>query len=55
MVYKGKMPTQWNGFDIVDGDASDEEMYKYKSKVLALKLKGNKQKKAKFDSFVLQS
>jgi hypothetical protein len=55
MVYKGKMPTQWNGFDVVDGDASDEEMYKYKSKVLGLKLKGNKQKKAKFDSFVVQN
>jgi hypothetical protein len=55
MVYKGKMPKEWNGFEVVDGDVSDEEMYKYKSKVLALKLKGNKQKKAKFDSFVLQS
>jgi hypothetical protein len=55
MVYKGKMPLVWNGFEVVDGDASDEEMYKYKSKVLGLKLKGNKQKKAKFDSFVLQS
>ena len=55
MVYKGKMPKEWNGFEVVDGDASDEEMYKYKSKVLALKLKGNKQKKGKFDSFVLES
>jgi hypothetical protein len=55
MVYKGKMPKEWNGFEVVDGDASDEEMYKYKSKVLGLKLKGNKQKKAKFDSFVVQS
>jgi len=55
MVYKGTMPTVWNGYEVVDGDASDEEMYKYKSKVLGLKLKGNKQKKAKFESFVLQS
>jgi hypothetical protein len=55
MVYKGKMPKEWNGFEVVDGDASDEEMYKYKSKILGLKLKGNKQKKGKFDSFVLQS
>jgi hypothetical protein len=55
MVYKGTMPLVWNGFEVVDGDISDEEMYKYKSKVLGLKLKGNKQKKAKFDSFVLQS
>lgn len=53
MVYKGKMPIVWNGFEVVDGDVSDEEMFKYKSKVLALKLKGNKQKKAKFESFVL--
>jgi hypothetical protein len=55
MVYKGTMPKEWNGFEVVDGDASDEEMYKYKSKVLGLKLKGNKQKKAKFDSFVVQN
>jgi hypothetical protein len=55
MVYKGKMPLVWNGFEVVDGDASDEEMFKYTGKVLGLKLKGNKQKKAKFDSFVLQS
>ena len=55
MVYKGTMPKEWNGYEVVNGDVSDEEMYKYKSKVLALKLKGNKQKKAKFDSFVLQN
>lgn len=55
MVYKGKIPKEWNGFEVVDGDVSDEEMYKYQSKVLGLKLKGNKQKKTKFDSFVLQS
>lgn len=53
VVYKGKIPKQWNGFEVVDGDVSDEEMFKYKGKVLGLKLKGNKQKKAKFDSFVL--
>jgi len=53
MVYKGKMPKEWNGFEVVDGDASDEEMYKYKSKVLGLKLKGNKQKKIKSETFVL--
>lgn len=53
MVYKGKMPTVWNGYEVVDGDISDEEMFKYKSKVLALKLKGNKQKKIKSNSFVL--
>jgi hypothetical protein len=53
MVYKGKMPTIWNGFEVVDGDVSDEEMFKYKSKVLALKLKGNKQKKMKSENFVL--
>jgi hypothetical protein len=55
MVYKGTMPKEWNGFEVVDGDVSDEEMYKYKSKVLGLKLKGNKQKKAKFESFVLEN
>jgi hypothetical protein len=43
------------GYEVVDVDVSDEEMYKYKSKVLGFVLKGNKQKKAKFDSFVLQS
>ena len=52
MVYKGKMPKVWNGYEVVDGDVSDEEMFKYKSKVLALKLKGNKQKKMKTDKFV---
>ena len=55
MVYKGKRPESFLGYEVVDGDVSDEEMYKYKSKVLGLILKGNKQKKAKFDSFVLQS
>jgi hypothetical protein len=54
-VYKGKIPKQWNGFEVVDGDISDEEMFKYSGKVLGLKLKGNKQKKIKFNSFVLQS
>jgi hypothetical protein len=53
MVYKGTMPSVWNGFEVVNGDVSDEEMYKYKSKVLGLKLKGNKQKKSEFSSFVL--
>jgi hypothetical protein len=53
MVYKGTMPKEWNGFEVVDGDASDEEMYKYRGKVLGLKLKGNKQKKAKIENFVL--
>jgi len=53
MVYKGTMPKEWNGFEVVDGDASDEEMFKYSGKVLALKLKGNKQKKAKIETFVL--
>jgi hypothetical protein len=53
MVYKGTMPTEWNGFEVVDGDASDEEMFKYRGKVLGLKLKGNKQKKAKVENFVL--
>ena len=53
MVYKGTMPTIWNGYEVVDGDVSDEEMFKYAGKVLALKLKGNKQKKAKIETFVL--
>jgi hypothetical protein len=53
MVYKGTMPTIWNGYEVVDGDVSDEEMFKYSGKVLALKLKGNKQKKAKVENFVL--
>lgn len=53
MVYKGTMPTIWNGYEVVDGDVSDEEMFKYSGKVLALKLKGNKQKKAKVETFVL--
>jgi hypothetical protein len=53
MVYKKNMPTEWNGFEVVNGDISDEEMFKYKSKVLALKLKGNKQKKIKSETFVL--
>ena len=53
MVYKKNMPKEWNGFEVVNGDVSDEEMFKYKSKVLALKLKGNKQKKMKSDTFVL--
>jgi len=53
MVYKGTMPKEWNGFEVVDGDVSDEEMFKYSGKVLALKLKGNKQKKAKIETFVL--
>jgi hypothetical protein len=53
MVYKGTMPTIWNGYEVVDGDVSDEEMFKYSGKVLALKLKGNKQKKAKIETFVL--
>ena len=53
MVYKKNMPLVWNGFEVVNGDISDEEMFKYKSKVLALKLKGNKQKKMKSDTFVL--
>ena len=53
MVYKGKMPTEWNGFEVVDGDISDEEMFKYSGKILALKLKGNKQKKIQSKSFVL--
>jgi hypothetical protein len=53
MVYKKNMPLVWNGFEVVNGDVSDEEMFKYKSKVLALKLKGNKQKKMKSDTFVL--
>lgn len=53
MVYKGTMPSVWNGFEVVDGDVSDEEMYKYSGKVLGLKLKGNKQKKSEFNSFVL--
>ena len=53
MVYKKNIPTQWNGFEVVNGDVSDEEMYKYNSKVLGLKLKGNKQKKSEFSSFVL--
>lgn len=53
IVYKGTMPKEWNGFEVVDGDISDEEMFKYKGKVLALKLKGNKQKKMKIDSFVI--
>ena len=53
MVYKGTMPKEWNGFEVVNGDVSDEEMYKYKSKILGLKLKGNKQKKAKIEKFVL--
>jgi len=55
MVYKKNMPLVWNGFEVVDGDISDEEMFKYKSKVLALKLKGNKQKKMKTENFVLQN
>jgi hypothetical protein len=53
MVYKKNMPLVWNGFEVVNGDVSDEEMFKYKSKVLALKLKGNKQKKIKSETFVL--
>lgn len=53
IVYKGTMPKEWNGFEVVDGDISDEEMFKYKGKVLALKLKGNKQKKMKIESFVI--
>ena len=53
MVYKKDIPTEWHGFEVVDGDISDEEMYLYKSKVLGLKLKGNKQKKIKSESFVL--
>jgi hypothetical protein len=53
MVYKGTMPSVWNGFEVVNGDVSDEEMFKYKSKVLGLKLKGNKQKKIKTSNFVL--
>jgi hypothetical protein len=53
MVYKGKMPIEWNGFEVVDGDISDEEMYLYRSKVLGLKLKGNKQKKIELSNFVL--
>ena len=53
MVYKKNMPKEWNGFEVVNGDISDEEMFKYKSKVLALKLKGNKQKKIKSETFVL--
>jgi hypothetical protein len=53
MVYKGTMPAIWNGYEVVDGDVSDEEMFKYAGKVLALKLKGNKQKKAKIETFVL--
>jgi hypothetical protein len=53
MVYKKNMPLVWNGFEVVNGDISDEEMFKYKSKVLALKLKGNKQKKIKSETFVL--
>ena len=55
IVYKGKMPKIWNGFEVVDGDISDEEMFKYRGKVLALKLKGNKQKKMKTEKFVLQN
>jgi len=53
MVYKGTMPKEWNGYEVVDGDVSDEEMFKYTGKVLGLKLKGNKQKKAKVESFVV--
>jgi hypothetical protein len=53
MVYKKDIPKEWNGFEVVNGDISDEEMFKYKSKVLGLKLKGNKQKKMKSENFVL--
>jgi hypothetical protein len=53
MVYKGTMPKEWNGYEVVDGDVSDEEMFKYSGKVLGLKLKGNKQKKAKIEKFVV--
>jgi len=53
IVYKDKMPNVWNGFEVVDGDVSDEEMFKYRGKVLALKLKGNKQRKMVTENFVI--
>lgn len=53
MVYKGNIPKEWNGFEVVDGDISDEEMFVYRSKVLGLKLKGNRQNKTNSEKFVL--
>lgn len=40
-VFAGPLPKTWQGFEVVDGDASDLEMIYHKGKVLGLKAKGD--------------
>ena len=43
-VFKSELPKTWNGFEVVDGDASDIEMLNVRGKVLGLKAKGEAKK-----------
>lgn len=43
-VFKNELPKTWNGFEVVDGDASDIEMLNVRGKVLGLKAKGEAKK-----------
>ena len=45
-VFSGELPTSYKGFEVVDGDASDDIMIKYKGKgvILGLRAKGEAKK-----------
>lgn len=43
-VFRHNLPKTWQGFRVVDGDASDLEMTKYKGVILGLRAKGKAKK-----------
>jgi hypothetical protein len=51
VVFKNSVPSQWNGFEVIDGDLSDERYYDKKGTIVGLKYKtpkGVKYSKSKF-------
>jgi len=54
MVYKTNIPETFLNTATINGDTSDDVMYQHRSMVLALKLKGNKNRKHS-SSFILEN
>lgn len=46
VVFKDAVPTNWQGFDVIDGDAHDRRYEDVSGKIVGLKLKGTKAAKA---------
>ena len=52
-VFSGKLPTEWNGYEVIDGDVSDLRFLDKKNVVVGLKAKGKGRKDT--SGFVIQA